>query len=311
MASTTPDISPDTSPGSTAGVPIDTSSAAAIQENVQAAIKEISHIATLPEVTMKIIKLVEDPESTAQDLNKVISNDPALGARILKVVNSAFYGLPGQIGSINRAIVLLGLNAVKNIAIAASLAKLFRGGKITPTFDARDLWQHSIATATATRLLSNKAGLGLPDEAFLAGLIHDIGIMVEIQARRPKFIEALEKVEAEGCTLREAEFECIGATHEMFGAGLCKLWKFPVSFQYVTGFHHHPMDLAEKNRTLACLVHISDHIAGKMELGFAHDVKLDTPIASDIMQHLDLTEADIDDVCNQLPEAMDEAKGIF
>ena len=86
---------------------------------VQAAIKEVSHIATLPEVTMKIIGLVEDPDSTAQDLNKVISNDPALGARILKVVNSAFYGLPRQIGSINRAIVLLGLNAVKNIAIAA------------------------------------------------------------------------------------------------------------------------------------------------------------------------------------------------
>ena len=70
------------------------------EQIVQSAIQEISHIATLPEVTMKIIKLVEDPDSTAQDLNKVISNDPALGARILKVVNSAFYGLPGQIGSI-------------------------------------------------------------------------------------------------------------------------------------------------------------------------------------------------------------------
>ena len=78
-------------------------------------IQEISHIATLPEITLKIIRIVEDPESSAQDLNKVITNDPALGARILKVVNSAFYGLPGQIGSINRAIVLLGLNAVKNI----------------------------------------------------------------------------------------------------------------------------------------------------------------------------------------------------
>ncbi|MEM7627691.1 MAG: HDOD domain-containing protein [Planctomycetota bacterium] len=289
----------------------DTTSAAAVQENVQSAIKEISHIATLPEVTMKIIQLVEDPDSTAQDLNKVISNDPALGARILKVVNSAFYGLPGQIGSINRAIVLLGLNAVKNIAIAASLAKLFRGGKISANFDARDLWQHSIATATATRMLSNKAGLGLPDEAFLAGLIHDIGIMVEIQARRPKFIEALAKVENEGCTLREAEYACIGATHEMFGAGLCKLWKFPTSFQYVTGFHHHPMDLAEKNRALACLVHIADHIAGKMELGFAHDVRLDSPIDPQIMATLNLNESAIEEICAQLPEAMEEAKGIF
>ena len=287
------------------------SSAAAVQENVQSAIKEISHIATLPEVTMKIISLVEDPDSTAQDLNKVISNDPALGARILKVVNSAFYGLPGQIGSINRAVVLLGLNAVKNIAIAASLAKLFRGGKIAPNFDARDLWHHSIATATATRLLSNRCGLGLPDEAFLAGLIHDIGIMVEIQARRPKFIEALARVEKEGISLREAEFACIGATHEMFGAGLCKLWKFPVSFQFVTGFHHHPLDLPHKNRTLACLVHLADHIAGKMELGFAHDVRPNDAVDPAILSHVNLNAAALDEVGAELVEAMEEAKSIF
>src|SRR4051812_16163700 len=96
------------------------------------AVNAISHIATLPEITVKIIELVENPRSTAQDLNKLISNDPALCARILKVVNSAFYGLPGQIGSINRAVVLLGLNAVKNIVIAASLTKLFRGGAGSP-----------------------------------------------------------------------------------------------------------------------------------------------------------------------------------
>src|SRR3970282_1973047 len=105
---------------------------------------------------LRIIDLVEDPSSTAQDLNKLITNDPALCSRILKVVNSAFYGLPGQIGWINRAIVLLGLNAVKNIAIATSLAKLFRGGELCPNFSARDLWGHSIATAGASKLLCDQ-----------------------------------------------------------------------------------------------------------------------------------------------------------
>ena len=222
---------------------------------VRAAIAEVSHIATLPEVTLKIIQLVDDPDSTAQDLNQIISNDPALGARILKVVNSAFYGLPGQIGSINRAIVLLGLNAVKNIAIAASLAKLFRGGRICPGFDARDLWTHCVGVASATRLLSDKAGLRLPDEAFLAGLIHDLGIMVEVQARRAKFVEVIDSLSgSEDRTLRTAESEALGANHEQFGAGLCKQWKFPVSFQYVTGFHHHPWDLQDNRSTLTELV---------------------------------------------------------
>src|SRR3954468_3119414 len=161
------------------------------------AVNAISHIATLPEITLKIIELVENPRSTAQDLNKLISNDPALVARILKVVNSAFYGLPGQIGSINRAIVLLGLNAVKNIVIAASLTKLFRGGKVSPNFSAKDLWSHSIAVGVTSKLLVSKLGNALPDEAFLAGLIHDRGILVELQAFREPLVEIAERATKE------------------------------------------------------------------------------------------------------------------
>lgn len=278
---------------------------------VQAAIKEVSHIATLPEVTMKIIGLVEDPDSTAQDLNKVISNDPALGTRILKVVNSVFYGLPRQIGSINRAIVLLGLNAVKNIAIAASLAKLFRGGQISDQFNARDLWIHSIGVATATRLLADKVGLGLPDEAFLAGLIHDLGIMVEIQVRRAKFVEVIDKLAADPeLTMREAESQVIGANHEQFGSGLCKLWKFPSSFAYVTGFHHHPHDLAGQNRLLTSLVHVADVLCAKLEIGFTRSVETDH-VQSELLDPLNLTQQQVEEVQVSVPEAMKEAGALL
>jgi HD-like signal output (HDOD) protein len=280
---------------------------------VSEAIGEISHIATLPEVTMRIIRLVEDPDSSAQDLNNVITHDPALGARILKVVNSAFYGLPGQIGSINRAIVLLGLNAVKNIAIAASLAKLFRGGKIHPSFDARELWTHSIGTATGARLLSDKVGLKLPDEAFLAGLIHDLGIMVEIQARRPKFVEVMDKLDAdeEGTlTLRQAEGLILGANHEHFGAGLCKLWKFPSSFAYVTGFHHHPMDLAPTNRMLAALVHVADILCAQQQVGFCRGVE-QRAVDPAVLDWLGLGQDQLQQVATDMPEAIEEAEAIF
>jgi len=278
---------------------------------VQSAIQEISHIATLPEVTMKIIQLVEDPDSTAKDLNNVISNDPALGARILKVVNSAFYGLPGQIGSINRAIVLLGLNAVKNIAIAASLAKLFRGGKIAPNFDARDLWTNALASATATRLLAQKIGLGLPDEAFLAGLIHDLGVMVEIQALRPKFIEVLEVMAADPSrSMLEVEQEIIGATHEQFGQGICKLWKFPVSFQNVTGFHHRPTELSEDIRGLTALVHVADVLTKRLEMGFTLATDSDQ-VDPKLLEELKLSNAALDEIAAKLPEAIEEAQAIF
>src|SRR6202789_3399617 len=144
-------------------------------------VKKVSALATLPEVTSRSIQTVEHTRSTAAKLHQIVSHDPALVTRILKVVNSAFYGLPGQIGSIERAIVLLGLNAVKNIAVAASLGQLFRGVKLCDGFTARDLWTHCIAVGLTARELSKASKLPIGDEAFLAGMIHDVGIVVELQ----------------------------------------------------------------------------------------------------------------------------------
>src|SRR5678816_3719759 len=144
-------------------------------------VKKVSSIATLPEITAKIIATVEDPKSTPAHLHKIVAHDPALVTRILKVVNSSFYGLPGQIASIERAIVLLGLNAVKNIAVAASLGQMFRGVQLCEGFTAKDLWQHCIAVAVTARELAKSLKIPVVDEAFLAGMIHDIGMLVELQ----------------------------------------------------------------------------------------------------------------------------------
>ena len=270
------------------------------EQVVSSAIREISHIATLPEITMKIVELVEDPKSTAQDLHKVIANDPALCSRILKVVNSSFYGLPGQIGSINRAIVMLGLNAVKNIAIAASLAKLFRGGELTNNFSAKDLWTHSNVTAAAAKMVANSLKLGLSDEAFLAGLIHDIGLMVEMQYDRNKLIEVFRRVGADAAgvpanDMLAAELTVFEATHQDFGAGLCEKWKFPKSFSMVTGFHHRPMDLPAENRTLTCIIYVADRLAADTGQGFRQDI-LKTDIDAAVRDELKLTDTKINEM---------------
>lgn len=284
-------------------------------EAVEAAIRSISHIATLPEITLKIIELVEDPASTAHDLHNVIGRDPALCARILKVVNSAFYGLPRQIGSINRAIVLLGLNAVKNIAIATSLNKLFRGGELCPAFSARDLWSHSIATAAGGKLISDQLKLNLPDEAFLAGLVHDIGIMVEMQAIRQGLIEVFAQLEidSEGNPkrdMRELERSLLGADHQSFGAGLCDAWKFPKSFSYVTGHHHDPFELPENSRLLSLVVHVADRVAGQTGLGFRADLR-SLDVSEDVLAALRLTKAQIEDIRDQLPQVYEDVEATF
>ncbi len=279
------------------------------EQAVASAIREISHIATLPEITLKIIELVESPTSTAQDLHKVIANDPALCSRILKVVNSAFYGLPGQIGSINRAIVLLGLNAVKNIAIAASLAKLFRGGSLTPDFSAKDLWSHSIATAAACKMTADAMKLGLGDEAFLAGLIHDIGVIVEIQYDRHKLIETVGRLGAAEtgvptCNMLDVETEIYGANHQEFGQGLCEKWKFPRSFALVTGYHHRPLELANDQRTLVSIVSVADRLAGAIKPGFRLDLpNLDIP--AELFDVLKLTREQVNDISARLPQQIE------
>ncbi len=283
---------------------------------VTKAINEISHIATLPEVTLRIVELVEDPTSTAQDLHNVISNDPALCSRILKVVNSSFYGLPGQIGSINRAIVLLGLNAVKNIAISASLAKLFRSGQLCPTFSARDLWMHSVGTAAAAKLIADTLDFGAPDEAFLAGLLHDIGIMVELQYDRNKLIEAVNEVGMQDGVptkdMLEVEMGVFGATHQHFGMGLCEKWKFPASFSSVCGHHHHPMELPSGGRSLACLVHVADRLAAGVDesKGFRLDMQ-SIEIDPGALEEIGMTPEKLETIKGRLAEEIEDVESLL
>jgi HD-like signal output (HDOD) protein len=279
------------------------------------ALKGISHIATLPEITLSIIELVENPKSTSQDLNKVISNDPALCSRILKVVNSAFYGLPRQIGSIDRAISLLGLNAVKNLAIAASLAKLFKGGSLCNRFDAKDLWTHSVATATACRLIATTLKVNFADEAFLAGLIHDIGIMVELQADREKLAAVFNKLEVDtdgNCTSDFIAIEraVFGCDHCLFGATLCESWKFPKSFVFACGHHHDPKQLPHENRTLPWMVYIADRLAAAAKRGFRLDLK-SYDISDEALSAIGMSRDQLAAVQAALPAALDAAEATF
>lgn len=285
------------------------------QQAIDAAIREISHIATLPEITLKIIELVENPESTAQDLHKVISNDPALCSRILKVVNSAFYGLPGQIGSINRAIVLLGLNAVKNIAIAASLAKLFRGGALTPSFSARNLWDHSTCTAAAAKLIAETMKVAFVDEAFLGGLMHKLGIIVEIQCDRQKFIEVVGSIhlDADGypdTDMIEIEERVFGANHHEFGKALCEKWKFPASFAYICGGHRDPMSVPAENRTLPTIIAVASRLAAETPMGFKFDL-MDRSVPREMLEALKLTREQLDEIREKLPEQYEAASAVL
>ena len=211
--------------------------------------------------------------------------------------------------------MLLGLNAVKNIAIAASLTKLFRGGELCARFSAKDLWTHSIATAACSKLLCDELKLSMADEAFLGGLIHYIGIMVEVQAMRHELLQVFEEMSFDGeetptTDMREIERRLLGADHEAFGAGLCEAWKFPKSFTYVTRHHHDPNALPIANRMLASIVYVADRITGQLGYGFRADLA-DLTIHNDAIGDLGIGQDQIEAVKTNLPQAYEDIEATF
>jgi len=275
---------------------------------VEKALAAVGDIATLPEVTIKIIEIVEDPKSTARDLHEVIKNDPALSVKVLKVVNSAFYGLPGQVASVDRAIILLGLSAVKNIAIAASIARLFKGRRISERFSAADLWRHSVAVAVSARTMARLSPHPvMSDEVFVAGLIHDIGTLVERQVFPDQFAEVINRCERANIDFLECERQVIGADHQAFGVGLTSKWKFPRHLRAAVGFHHNPEALSVELRNIATLIHLADVLCCQEKIGFyltaQHSV-----VTEDMLDTLGITYEQFDELRSTLTDQVTEAE---
>ncbi len=275
---------------------------------VDKALAAVSDIATLPEVTIKIIEIVEDPKSTARDLHEVIKNDPALSVKVLKVVNSAFYGLPGQVASVDRAIILLGLSAVKNISIAASIARLFKGKRISEQFNASDLWRHSVGVAVAARSIAKCSPHPvMTDEVFVAGLIHDIGTLIERQAYPDEFATVINRCYSAEQDFLECEREIIGADHQAFGVGLTTKWKFPRHLRAAVGFHHNPEALSVELRNMATLIRIADIICCHEQIGFYLTASNDT-VTEEMLDLLGITSEQLEELRADLPDQLAEAE---
>jgi HD-like signal output (HDOD) protein len=266
----------------------------------------IGQLATLPEIALEVMRVAEDPQSTGDDLNRVLSNDPTLSARVLKIVNSAYYGVRREVTSISTAIAILGFGAVKSIAVAASLTRMFRAGHVAGAFEARELWKHSIGVATASRLLATRCKAVEPSDAFLAGLMHDIGIIVEMQSCREAFTDVVTAVVADaGLGFRDAETRYLGATHEAFGEALCVTWRFPLALQQVTAYHHRPLELPASERALAAIVHVADHLALRAGVGYGRTVEGEV-IDPSILEALRLSDGDLTAVSDVLAERVGE-----
>jgi len=229
----------------------------------------ISELVSLPEACIRINEMVDDLAYSAEDIAKVISSDPALTARILKIANSPFYGLSTEIDTVSRAITILGTVQLRDLVLASSACKTFDGIP-NDLMSMDDFWYHSIFCGITARKLVNSCMLGRGEALFVAGLLHDVGQLIlfnRCPLESKKVLLKSRDTRSES-KLHLIEQEIIGFDHMDVGAVLTKQWQLPSCLQECVSFHHTPSKATVFPQEVA-IVHIAQAItnfAGKCSI---------------------------------------------
>jgi putative nucleotidyltransferase with HDIG domain len=212
---------------------------------------------TLPTIAMEVACLANNPMTGMSEIVRIIRNDPALTAKILRVANSAFYGMPGRVESLNMALVVLGMREISNLVTCISVFKTFPVSGNGKSFDRRAFWEHSAGCGEIARVIASKLNMRLHGIEFTAGLLHDIGkIMLEQYLHEP-YVHSLRLVETERISTTEAELQTIGVDHAEIGAWMAESWTIPESIAEAIRYHHQPV-LAPNNQPLAAVIHLAN-----------------------------------------------------
>jgi len=206
-------------------------------EAVETVIDRITTISTLPTVALKIVETVQDPDAGAKELMQAVQADPSLTMRVLRAVNSAAYGLSVRVTNLQQAISFLGFSQIRNLALTASVAEAFRGGDDIGTYSRIGLWRHMVAVAVGARLIARRISLEDFEDAFLAGLLHDVGIIMEDQYLHDEFAQVVAAVK-EGTSPCATERAILGFDHARVGEHAARKWNFPERLRLAIGSHH-------------------------------------------------------------------------
>ncbi|MFP5258334.1 MAG: HDOD domain-containing protein [Acidobacteriota bacterium] len=260
----------------------------------------VRDLPTLPKVLEEVSKLVERPDSTTEQVAKLISMDQVLSAKVLKMVNSPVYGFPGRISSIGHALVLLGFNVLRSIIVSTSVFEVMTENMV-------GLWEHSLGCAMACGSIARMLKLKDAEEYAVAGLLHDLGKVVAT-VQLPDLKPEIEQAVAErDLYYLEAERAVLGFGHDRINAWLADHWKLPANIKEGLAYHHKP-HLAQLYPEMACVTHIGDFMARAFEYGFSGDVGV-TYLQPESLKILKIRPADfeklLDEVSGQLVELGD------
>ena len=239
-------------------------------------LRSVDRLPTLPTIYTKLTRLLRSPNATVREIGSIINEDQAMAVKVLKIVNSAFYGLTHKVGNLKHAIVILGLNQIRTLVLATSTLKMFQQLKSDNSFDMQKFWEHSIGCAVAARVLAETTYLGNPDDVFTGGLLHDIGKLIHALYLNEEFTAVVADVEVSGVPMIESEKKLLGYDHTYTGRELAIKWGLSQGTVDMIAHHHLSDSSGELTKEIAA-VHIGNILSIALDLGSGGEKKV--PIA--------------------------------
>lgn len=271
-------------------------------------VNNIRDLPAMPVIVAELISSLDDDNISENTLADKLSRDQALSAKVLRLANSSFYGRPNKVSTIQQAIAILGFNSVRTLVTSAAVIAGFSGSKSKHVrFNFETFWKHSIATALCAKVLAAELGTN-QDNAFMGGLLHDIGRLVLVTGSPQHYADVIAYREEKDCHLFDAERHVLGIDHAMAGCALAAHWKFPALIQNAIASHHAPN--AQKAEPLESIVHIADCIAHALDLS-GDDEDLLFPVSDAVWRKFDLTQEALEDVYRQTETQFEDAAKIL
>jgi putative nucleotidyltransferase with HDIG domain len=208
------------------------------ENHIMQQLKKIKDIPTLPTIVFELNKHLENPETSIAKVSETIEKDQAMALRILKLVNSAFYGFKSKVSNIKNAVVLLGFNAVRNAIVSVSIINSLPKSPLFQDFEMNEFWKHSLAVAVTSKNIAQKAGLESPDNCFVGGLLHDVGKVILAQYFQDLFVKVWSHIQRECVSFYQAELNELSVDHAKIGAHIAERWTLPQGLVDGLRWHH-------------------------------------------------------------------------
>ncbi len=261
---------------------------------------EHSEISSIKRIVTGILSIINNPRSTAKDLKELIEVDPPLTAKLLKTANSAYYSAGRRISDIEEAVIWVGFDELKELALRQKVCEIFSRGEHFGNYSREALWKHCVSTAILAKMIYRREFCEKGDTIYATALLHDIGIIVEDQFLHDEFREILRRVEREELDLIEAELDVLGCNHAQIGEALCTHWDFPDDFVRSIGNHHGPFSDELTHSRMELTLYIANHLCHVNGIGYNDTVNIDTRFYGKCLNTLGLEETVIDIIMDDL-----------